>query len=370
VAATRSVAAAEAPGGEPLRPEGPRLDLAAALDLAARIAVPGTRIDLAGVQEFTGGGAATLVVLARERGARFSGAGRDLCRYLEELPLEELAAAHALAPDAEEEEPLPATAAPTDGPLSGALATTRWFVGLGLEFVYWVAVAPWRGARLRLGKAVTELNRIGVEAIPIVALIAALMGVILALNAAGQLRIYGAEKYTANLVGIALTRELAPVITAILVAGRSGSAIAAELATMKVSDEIDALEVMGINPRAFLLVPKLLAITIGMPVLVVLASLVGIGGGFMVAVFGLALPFDVYWEQTLQALHVRDLVLGALKALCFGALIGLTGCTYGMRVTGGATGVGRVTTAAVVVSYVLVIVANALFTLLFFLAGW
>ncbi len=369
VAAEGGVAAAAGgPGGEPLRPAGPRLDLVAALTLADRVVAPGTPIDLSGVQEFTGGGAATLVVLARHRGVRFVGGGPDLRRYLEELPLEELAAAHPLAPGAEEEEPLPA--APTDGPWDGALATARWFVALGLEFIYWIAVAPWRGARLRLGKAVTELNRIGVEAIPIVALIAALMGVILALNAAGQLRIYGAEKYTANLVGIALTRELAPVITAILVAGRSGSAIAAELATMKVSDEIDALEVMGINPRAFLLVPKLLAITVGVPVLVVLASLVGIGGGFMVAVFGLALPFEVYWEQTVQALHVRDLVLGALKALCFGALIGLTGCTYGMRVTGGATGVGRVTTAAVVVSYVLVIVANALFTLLFFLAGW
>jgi phospholipid/cholesterol/gamma-HCH transport system permease protein len=369
VAAGSSLAAsAGRPGGAPLRYAGARLDLAAAIELLKRVAGSPVVIDLSGVKEFTGGGAAALVVLARDHGVRFENTPKDLLRYLEELPLGELAAAHSLQPGVEEEEELPGA---TDGGfLSTSLATARWFLALAFEFVYWVAVAPWRGARLRLGKTVTELNRVGVEAIPIVALIAALMGVILALNAAGQLRIYGAEKYTANLVGIALTRELAPVITAILVAGRSGSAIAAELATMKVSDEIDALEVMGINPRAFLLVPKLLAVTVGIPVLVVLASLVGIGGGFIVAVFGLDLPFALYWEQTVQALHVRDLALGALKALCFGSLVGLTGCTYGMRVTGGATGVGRATTTAVVVSYVLVIVANALFTLLFFLAGW
>ncbi len=250
------------------------------------------------------------------------------------------------------------------------VAAARYFVALALEMAYWTLIAPFRGVQLRVSKVVTEINRVGVEAIPIVGLIAALMGVILALNSAGQLRAYGAEKYTANLVGIALTRELAPVISAILVAGRSGSAIAAEIATMNVSDEVDALRVMGINPRAFLLVPKLLALALAMPVLVVLSSLIGIGGGFAVAVFGLHIPFEVYWEQTIKALHVQDLVLGSAKALVFGALIGLTGCTLGMRVKGGATGVGRVTTTAVVTSYVLVIVANTFFTILFFLAGW
>ncbi|MSR46084.1 MAG: ABC transporter permease [Planctomycetes bacterium] len=353
---------------------GRRVALAGRLDLSAAIALwnsapPGSapmEVDLAKVDSFTGGGAATLVALAGGRQARFVGASDDLRRYLAELPLADITRAGALEQDEEEEEEL----AVGEGGLVEFVAAARWFIALGFEFVYWVVVAPWRGTRLRLSKAITELNRIGVEAIPIVALIGALMGVILALNAAGQLRAYGAEKFTANLVGIALTRELAPVITAILVAGRSGSAIAAEIATMQVSDEIDALRVMGINPRAFLLVPKLLAMTIAMPVLVVLGSLVGIGGGFMVAVFGLGLPFELYWDQTIEALHVRDLVLGTLKALCFGALIGLTGCTLGMRVTGGATGVGRVTTTAVVVSYVLVIVANAFFTLLFFLAGF
>ena len=139
---------------------------------------------------------------------------------------------------------------------------------------------------------------------------------------------------------------------------------------MQVSEEIDALRVMGINPRAFLLVPKLLAMTLGMPVLVILSALVGIGGGFVVAVQGLGIPFGVYWDQTVHALKTQDIALGTVKAFVFGALIGLTGCTRGMRVKGGATGVGRVTTSAVVISYVLVIVANTVFTLLFFLAGW
>ncbi|HET6162331.1 MAG TPA: ABC transporter permease [Planctomycetota bacterium] len=347
-----------------------RLDLEAALELDREVAAhPGpVVVDLARATSFTGAGAAALIHLLRERGTdvRFRGASEDLKRYLRELPLSEIVAADCLGCGIEEE-PLLATAG---GGFFELAAAARYFVALGLELAYWTVLAPFRGVKLRFGKLVTELNRIGVDAIPIVGLIAALMGVILALNSAGQLRAYGAEKYTANLVGIALTRELAPVITAILVAGRSGSAIAAEIATMNVSDEVDALRVMGINPRAFLLVPKLLAITLAMPVLVVLSSLVGIAGGFVVAVFGLHIPFEVYWEQTIRALHVQDLVLGSAKALVFGALIGLTGCTLGMRVKGGATGVGRVTTTAVVTSYVLVILANTFFTLVFFMAGW
>lgn len=356
-------------GDEAIRIAGARLDLEAALALARAVASRdgAVVVDCAAVQSFTGAGAAALVHVIRAHGGaiRFRGAPEDLKRYLRELPLADIVAADCLGCGIEEE-PFLATAG---GGFFEFVAAARYFLALGLEFLYWVFLAPLRGVRLRVGKVVTELNRVGVEAIPIVALIAALMGVILALNSAGQLRTYGAEKYTANLVGIALTRELAPVITAILVAGRTGSAIAAEIATMQVSDEIDALRVMGVNPRAFLLVPKLLALTLGMPVLVILSSLVGIAGGFVVAVAGLHLPFAAYWDQTLSALHVQDLALGALKALVFGALIGLTGCTLGMRVKGGATGVGRVTTAAVVTSYVLVILANTFFTLLFFLAG-
>lgn len=347
-----------------------RLDLEAALALihALEGRSGSLTVDLSAARTFTGAGAAALIELVRERGEaiRFRGASEDLKRYLSELPLGAIVAADCLGCGIEEEELLETAG----GSLFDLFAAARWFVQLGLEFLYWVVIAPWRGVQLRVGKVVTELNRVGVEAIPIVCVIGMLMGVILALNSGGQLRAYGQEKYTANLVGIALTREIAPVITAILIAGRSGSAIAAELATMKVSEEIDALRVMGINPRAYLLVPKLLALTLGTPVLVVLSSLVGIAGGFIVALVALHLPFAVYWDQTLKALHVRDLVLGAIKALVFGALIGLTGCTLGMRVRGGATGVGRVTTSAVVVSYVLVILANTFFTLLFFLAGW
>jgi phospholipid/cholesterol/gamma-HCH transport system permease protein len=347
-----------------------RLDLEAALVLSdgLRGRTGPVVVDLSPVRSFTGAGAALLIDLVHQYGdrVRFHGASADLKRYLAELPLRRLVEAGPLQGTIEEE-PILASAG---GGVLELVAAARYFVALGLELFYWVLIAPWRGVRLRVGKLITELNRVGIEAIPIVALIAALMGIILALNSAGQLRAYGAEKYTANLVGIALTRELAPVITAILVAGRSGSSIAAEIATMKVSDEIDALRVMGVNPREYLLVPKLLALILGMPVLVILSSLVGIAGGFIVAVGGLHLPFETYWDQTVNALHVRDIALGAIKALVFGGLIGLTGCTLGMRVQGGATGVGRVTTTAVVASYVLVILANTFFTLLFFLAGW
>jgi phospholipid/cholesterol/gamma-HCH transport system permease protein len=357
-------------GSEPVAVSSEQLDLETALELLGRVrARTGpVVVDLTPVRSFTGAGAAALVELVRERGEslKVRGAPEDLKRYLRELPLEDIVCAECLQ-DGIEEEPFLVAAG---GGWLQFVDAARFFVQLGLEFLYWVFVAPFRGTRLRLGKVVTELNRMGVDAIPIVALIGVLMGVILALNAAGQLQRYGQEKFTANLVGIALTRELAPIITAILVAGRSGSAIAAEIATMQVTEEIDALRVMGINPRAFLLVPKLLALTVGMPVLVILASLVGIAGGFLVAVTGLNVPFSVYWDQTVSALHAVDIALGVVKALVFGTLIGLTGCTLGMRVKGGATGVGRVTTAAVVTSYVLVIVANTFFTLLFYLAGW
>jgi phospholipid/cholesterol/gamma-HCH transport system permease protein len=215
-----------------------------------------------------------------------------------------------------------------------------------------------------------QLYTCAIRPLPVVLVVALFTGMILALQTGIELERFGATERIASIIGLSLCREMGPFMTALILTASVGAGMAAEIGTMKVSEEIDALRVMGINPRAYLLVPKLLALTLGTPVLVVLSSLVGIAGGFVVALLGLHLPFDVYWDQTLKALHVRDLVLGAIKALVFGALIGLTGCTLGMRVRGGATGVGRVTTTAVVTSYVLVIIANTFFTLLFFLAGW
>jgi len=346
-----------------------RLDLEAALELDREVAArPGpVVVDLARATSFTGAGAAALIHLLRERGTevRFRGASEDLKRYLRELPLSEIVAADCLGCGIEEE-PLLATAG---GGFFELVAAARYFVALGLELAYWTVLAPFRGVKLRFGKLVTELNRIGVDAIPIVGLIAALMGVILALNSAGQLRAYGAEKYTANLVGIALTRELAPVITAILVAGRSGSAIAAEIGTMVVSEEIDALRTMGLSPVRFLVVPKILALVLMLPLLVVLSNAAGIFGGYVVGILTLGLSSTAYLTQTVQALQISDVVTGLVKSVVFALLIGFVGVYRGLSVHGGSESVGRATTSAVVTAIILCIIANAFFTAFFYVTG-
>ncbi len=341
------------------------LDLEAALRLS-REPLEGEflRIDLGALQGFTGSGAAYLLDLIRRFGPhiRFTRVPADLVEYLRELPTPELVSAQPLD-EALEEQPFIETAG------SGWIEfvrSARFFLALALEFLYWAVLAPLRGQRLRLGRWITEVNRVGIDAIPIVGLISLLIGIILALNAASQLVNYGAEKFTADLVSIALARELSPVITAVLVAGRSGSAITAEIATMVVTEEMDALRVMGINPRAFIVVPKLLALTAALPVLGVLSVLVGIGGGFGIAVWVLNLPFDLYWNATVHALEMTDILLGVLKSIVFGALIGLTAATLGLRVTGGSSGVGKVTTTAVVTAFFLIIIFNTFFTYLFF----
>jgi phospholipid/cholesterol/gamma-HCH transport system permease protein len=161
---------------------------------------------------------------------------------------------------------------------------------------------------------------------------------------------------------------LGPMLTAIIVAGRSGSAIAAEIGTMKVAEELDALRTMGLNPIGFLVVPRLLALMIVLPCLTVLADLIGISGGFFIAIFSLKIPFIAYLNETIQALVMKDLVTGLIKSFFFALIIGQVGCYQGFGVKGGAEGVGRSTTASVVISIFLIILADVAFTALFFSA--
>lgn len=239
----------------------------------------------------------------------------------------------------------------------------RNYLGLGLEFIYWVAIAPFQGRRLEVQRTCRELSAVGVDAIPIVFLISTLLGMILALNAAGQLAKFGATIFVADLVGVALTRELGPVFTGIIVAGRTGSAIAAELGTMVVTEEIDALKVMGINPRSYLVVPKILALVLALPCLVIMADVLGVLGGMAISVGILDIALADYFNQTLQALFASDIIVGLIKSAVFGFIIGLTGSVYGLGLKGGAEEVGRITTATVVVSFLLIIVADTLFTI-------
>lgn len=228
-------------------------------------------------------------------------------------------------------------------------------------------VGPWRGERFRLRAAVDQVSRAGNESLPLVALISFLVGMILALQSAHQLRELGAVALVADLVAVSISRELAPLMTAILVAGRVGSAIAAELGTMKVSREIDALTVMGIDPVAFLVVPRLAGLVVAVPCLTVFADAVGILGGAVVGTGVVGLGFPGYWSDSLAALKVEDLWSGVAKSICFGALIALTSCQQGLDTRGGADEVGRSTTTAVVRSIVLVIAADLVFTAWFYL---
>jgi len=237
------------------------------------------------------------------------------------------------------------------------------------ETIYWLLVGPLKRKGMRWSNAIHQMVLIGFDAIPIVALISLSVGIIMALQAAYQLRRVGALIYVADLVGISITRELGPLLTAIILAGRSGSAFAAEIGSMKVTEEVDALVAMGLNPVKFLVAPKMLAIMLMLPSLVLISDFVGIAGGFLVAVGALHLNFERYFTQTVNALVLTDILTGLTKGLVFALIIGFVGCHQGFSVEGGAEGVGLRTTRSVVTGIFMIILADCFFTVLFYLFG-
>jgi phospholipid/cholesterol/gamma-HCH transport system permease protein len=251
------------------------------------------------------------------------------------------------------------------GARAEAAVAWRLLIGAAARF----ASAPFTAKGFRWPATFRQMVRIGVDSIPIVFLIAGAVGMIVGLQAAIQLRRVGATIYVADLVGVSLTRELGPLMTAIIIAGRSGSAIAAELGTMKVAEEVDALTAMGLDPVEFLVLPRVLAMAIMLPCLTVLADVVGMLGGAAVAWLSLGIPVSAYVEQTFRALLLKDVFSGLLKSGVFAVIIAGVGCYQGFRVEGGAEGVGRRTTASVVASIFLIIVADLLFTITFYALG-
>ena len=235
---------------------------------------------------------------------------------------------------------------------------------------YWTFVAPFKGRGLKWDGAIHQMVLTGVNSIPIVGVISLFVGIILALQGAYAMRNFGASPYYITmLVGVAMTRELGPLITAIVIAGRSGSAFAAEIGTMKVSEEIDALEAMGLNSVKYLVVPKYLALLIMMPCLTIFSDLAGILGGGFFEVYQLDQTFLMFLEATRDSLVMRDIWTGLVKALVFGLIIAKVGCYEGFAVEGGAEGVGKATTSSVVVSIFLVILADVVFTAIFYYTG-
>ena len=239
---------------------------------------------------------------------------------------------------------------------------------LALDSMYWMSVAPLRGKGLRWKSSVEQMVIVGVNSIPLIAMLSMIVGMILALQGAYVLRPFGATLYVADLVGVTMTRELAPLVAAIIVTGRSGSAFAAEIGTMKVSEEIDALVTIGLNPIKFLVVPKLLAIIVMQPCLTMISNVVSMLGGMTIGITLLRLGWVRYINQTFRALVLQDILTGLVKSVVFAVIIALVGCYEGFQVEGGAEGVGTHTTASVVKSIVFIILADLLVTVFFYLA--
>ncbi len=218
----------------------------------------------------------------------------------------------------------------------------------------------------RKGEFINQCIIIGMNAFFIIALISFLIGFILALQSAAQMRQFGASIYVADLVAISMTREMGPLITAILFAGRSGSSIASEIATMVVTEETDALRAMGLNPVRYTLVPKVHAITVMMPLLTVLSMVIGIIGSFVIGYGYLGIGLQAFYSQAVNALILKDILTGLVKSVVFAWIIVLVGAFYGFRVKGGATDVGRATTSSVVAAIFMVILADSILGLLFY----
>lgn len=244
-------------------------------------------------------------------------------------------------------------------------ADMRQLIAFTGELMIGLRVAFTNPREIRWRETWQYMERAGVDGLPIVSLISFLMGLITAFQASVQLTQFGADVYVANLVGLSIVRELGPLMTAIIAAGRSGAAFAAEIGTMKVSEEIDALTTMGLDRTRFLVTPKVLALLFMLPCLTLYADFVGILGGMTVGVAGLGLPVQVYVRQTARAMTAWDIISGLIKSVAFAFLISGVGCLRGLQASTGAESVGRITTSAIVAGIFLIIVADAIFTVIF-----
>ena len=240
-----------------------------------------------------------------------------------------------------------------------------WYAG-SLVLLLLQAVGGCFFQPLRLRQVVYELWKIGVRSWFIVSLCALFIGMVLAFQSAYQMQKLGAEMYIASLVALSVVREIGPVITALIVAGRVGSAIAAELGTMKVTEQIDALVTLAADPVRFLVVPRFVAIIISLPLLTLWADAIGILGGFLIGTMKLGVLPSLYWKMTTIPLFFKDLSSGLLKSFIFAMIICIVSCFEGFRTQGGAEGVGRSTTVAVVTSFILIIAADMLCTAIFY----
>lgn len=246
----------------------------------------------------------------------------------------------------------------------GGLTTQLWSALLSLG-----RALPLLGYRNRWQSTIHQMVAVGVDAIPMVGIMAVCSGFILAMQGASELRRFGAMKFVIDLVTVGFTRELGPLLTAIAVSGRSGSAFSAEIGSMVVTEEVDALRTMAIEPIEFVLAPKYLAALIVLPCLTIVSSACGILAGALFMRISTNMAFGVYFQYAMHAMVLRDMITGLIKSLAFATIIVQVACLEGFRVSGGPDAVGRSATAAVVKSTFLVILADVGFTAIFYLTG-
>ncbi len=229
------------------------------------------------------------------------------------------------------------------------------------QTLFWIAAPPFRGRQI-----VDQMVKMGVNSLPIATLTSFFIGIVIAFQSAYQMQKVGASMYIPSLVSISMTREIGPILTALVVAGRVGASMAAELGSMKVTEQIDALESLAMNPIKYLVTPRFLALFTMLPLLVIYADVIGIFGGYLVGVYKLGLSHSLYIKMTFDPLVLKDIFTGLFKTLVFSSIISVISCYEGMRVEGGAEGVGAATTRAVVTSFILIIASDALFTVIFY----
>lgn len=260
--------------------------------------------------------------------------------------------------------------------LSGRIGQAIFFVLAGIARLYslgatvgrYLTASFFRSKVIPKESFIRQMVLIGIDSTAIISLVGASVGMVLALQAAYSLKLFGAIMYTGSLVSVAMARELGPLIASIVICGRIGARMAAEIGTMMVQEEVDALTTMGINPIRYLVLPRCLALALMLPCLTVIADVMGMLGGFLIGITGLGINPYIYIQKSIQALVLKDLYTGLLKSFIFSILIALVSCHQGLSVSGGADAVGKATTQAVVISIVLIIVVDCLATAVIYYA--
>lgn len=242
-------------------------------------------------------------------------------------------------------------------------------MGLFTQTIEWIFLGPFRKKMAKSEGIFQQMVFVGVRSLVIVFFVTFFTGIVIAMQSAYQLERLGAVMYVASLVSVSMARELGPVLTSLVVAGRVGAAIAAELGTMKVTEQVEALESMALNPVRVLVVPRFLALIVMLPCLTIFGDVAGMIGGFLVGTASLGINPALYIDINFKFLEYRDIFTGLLKSVVFGGIIAMIGCYYGLNTRGGAEGVGKATTTSVVSSFIMIILADCVLTALFYFSS-